>query len=52
MVGWIPLIIMVICHCWVGIDLIYHDDYPMAIVFLAYAIATVGLLWKIYLDRL
>lgn len=49
--GWLALIIMTVCDFWVTIDLLYKDEYPMALVFFAYGIATLGLLWHIYMEQ-
>lgn len=45
--GVIPLTITLICYSWVAFDAIRGGNYPMAIVFIAYAAANLGFMWAL-----
>lgn len=45
MLGMIPMSLMVICNLWASIGLFFQRNYPLALVFLCYAISTCGLMW-------
>lgn len=42
--GWLILIVTGI-YLWVSFSFVLEKNYPMAIVFFAYALANVGFMW-------
>ena len=40
-----PLIAMTLLNLWTSMGLLVEKNYPMAVVFLCYAIATVGFIF-------
>ena len=43
----IPIILMSLLNAWTSIGLIFEKNYPMALVFACYCVATLGLLWAV-----
>lgn len=41
----IPLIAMMLLNLWTSVGLLIQKNYPMALVFFCYAVATVGFIF-------
>jgi len=46
--GLYALILSTILYGVVSVDLVYRKNYPLALVFLCYAVANVGYMWMGY----
>jgi len=43
--GLVPMAIATLCYVWTAAAAVTKKDYAMALVFVAYAVANLGLMW-------
>jgi len=48
MTGWIPLALAASLNLWIAIGQGVDKNYPLALVFLCYAVSSMAFIWSIY----